>query len=205
MTRAALALYEVRNLTTAKRRRDYLSDALGFAETLETYHLNANTGLLCMAAKDAGDVILRLSPTYDDAIPNAHPVYLSALVRLASLTSDAKWRARADALFKAVAPFLRANVVGHAGVLNALDLRLRVKEIVTVGPKRAALYEAALAAPFIDRTVMDIESLDSVPRGHPAHAQAQMAEEAAAFVCSGGACSLPVRSAEGLRALLRAG
>ncbi len=205
MMRAALALFEIRNLTTATRRRDYLSDALGFAAALVAYHVDANTGLLCMAAKDAGDVLLRLSPTHDDAIPNAHPVYLSALVRLAGLTGDAKWLARADALFKAVAPFLRANVVGHAGVLNALDLRLRVKEIVTVGPKRAALYEAALAAPFIDRTVLDIESLDGVPRAHPAHAQAQMAAEAAAFVCSAGACSLPARDVEELRALLRAG
>ncbi|MGH6798204.1 MAG: thioredoxin domain-containing protein, partial [Roseiarcus sp.] len=199
MMRAALALYEARNLTMATRRRDYLSDALGFAEALETYHLNAETGLLCMAAKDAGDVILRLAPTYDDAIPNAHPVYLSALVRVAGLTGDAKWLARADALFKAVAPLLRANLVGHAGVLNALDLRLRGKEIVTVGPQRAALYQAALAAPFIDRTVMDIDSLDAGPDGHPAHAQAQMAGEAAAFVCSGGACSLPARDVEALR------
>ena len=55
-----------------------------------------------MTAKDAGDVILRLAPTADDAIPNAHPVYLSALVRLAGLTGDARWLARADALFEAV-------------------------------------------------------------------------------------------------------
>jgi uncharacterized protein YyaL (SSP411 family) len=201
MMRAAVALYEARNLPTAKRRRDYLSDALGFAEALKTYHFNAETGLLCMAAKDAGDVILRLSPTYDDAIPNAHPVYLSALVRLAGLTGDAQWLARADALFKAVAPSLPANLIGHAGVLNAFDLRLRGKEIVTVGPQRAALYQAAVAAPFIDRTVMDIDSLDAVPDGHPAHAQAQMAGEAAAFVCSGGACSLPARDVEELRRL----
>jgi uncharacterized protein len=202
MMRAALALYEARNLTTATTRRDYLSDAVGFAEALETYHLNAETGLLCMAAKDAGDVILRLSPTYDDAIPNAHPVYLSTLVRLAGLTGDAKWLARADALFKALAPSLHPNLIGHAGILNALDLRLRMKEIVTVGPQRAALYQAALAAPFIDRTVMDIGSLDAVPDGHPAHVQAQMAGEAAAFVCASGACSLPARDVDALRSVV---
>jgi uncharacterized protein YyaL (SSP411 family) len=202
MMRAALTLYEARNLTTGTGRRDYLSDAVGFAEALETYHLNAETGLLCMAAKDAGDVILRLSPTYDDAIPNAHPVYLSALVRLAGLTGDSSWLARADALFKALTPSLHPNLIGHAGVLNALDLRLRMKEIVTVGPQRAALYQAALAAPFIDRTVMDIDSLDGIPSGHPAHAQAQMAGEAAAFVCSNGACSLPARDVEALRSVV---
>jgi uncharacterized protein len=205
MMRAALAIYEARHVIGLSLSRDYLSDAIAFAGALETYHVDAKTGLLCMAAKDARDVILRLAPTADDAIPNAHPVFLTALARLAGLTGDVRWLARADALLKAIAPSLRANIVGHAGVLNALDLRLRVKEIVTVGPQRAALYAAALAAPFIDRTVMDIESLDGVPRGHPAHAQAQMAGEAAAFVCSGGACSLPARDVEQLLALLRAG
>ncbi len=198
MMRAALTLYEARHTNGLSVNHDYLADALAFAGALERYHVDPETGLLCMAARDAGDVILRLTPTADDAIPNAHPVYLSALVRLAGLTGDADWLARADAFFMAIAPSLRENIVGHAGVLNALDLRLRVKEIVTMGPRRAALYQAALAAPFIDRIVMDIETLDGVPDGHPAHAQAQMAGEAAAFVCSAGTCSLPARDVAAL-------
>ncbi|WOJ91131.1 thioredoxin domain-containing protein [Methylocapsa polymorpha] len=198
MIRAALALHEARNLPVFASipARDYLGDAIGWAEALEAYHVDAESGLLCMAAADATDVILRLSPTSDDAIPNAHPVYLSALVRLAGLSGDARWLKRVDALFQAVAPSVRTSFVGHAGILNALDLRLRAKEIVTAGPKRLGLYEAALGAPFIDRIVMDIDRPDQIAEGHPAKAQAQMAAEAAAFVCSGGACSLPVRSKE---------
>ncbi|VFU09936.1 thioredoxin domain-containing protein [Methylocella tundrae] len=205
MIQAALALHEARNLRGASiQSRDYLADAIGWAEALDAYHVDAKTGLICMAAKDAGDVILRLSPTTDDAIPNAHPVFLSALVRLAGLTGDEKWLARADRLFEATAPALRANVVGHAGILNALDLRLRVKEIATVGPARATLYDIALSTPFSDRIVMDIERAEDLPAGHPAHAQAQMAGEAAAFVCAEGACSAPARDAETLLRLLRA-
>ena len=128
--------------------RDYLADAIRFAEALETYHRDPQSGLLAMTAKDAGDVILRLAPTADDAIPNAHPVYLSALVRLAGLTGDTRWLARADALFEALSASVRGNLVAHAGILNALDFRLRAKEIVTVGPKRKRLYEAALGVPF---------------------------------------------------------
>ncbi len=48
-------------------------------------------------------------------------------------------------LFAALAPIARANLFGHAGVLNALDLRLNGLEIVTAGPERQKLYEAALA------------------------------------------------------------
>ena len=200
MIRAALALHEARNLPALASipARDYLADAIAWAEALEAYHVDPQTGLLCMAASDATDVILRLSPTSDDAIPNAHPVTLSALVRLAGLSGDARWLARADALFSAVAPSVRTSFVGHAGILNALDLRLRATEIVTAGPSRHELYAAALGAPFIDRIVMDLDRPEAIPEGHPAKAQAEMAGEAAAFICSGGACSLPVRTKEAL-------
>ena len=197
MMRAALALHEARNFGPPASR-DYLADAIGFAEALEVYHRDPQSGLLNMTAKDAGDVILRLAPTADDAIPNAHPVYLSALVRLAGLTGDARWFARADALFEALSASVRGNLVAHAGILNALDFRLRVKEIVTAGPQRKPLYEAALGVPFSGRIVMDIDRPEGIPEGHPAKAQVEAAGDGAAFVCSDGACSLPVRSVEAL-------
>ncbi len=199
MIRAALALHEARNLLPGLRpARDYLADAIAWAELLEAFHKDLQSGLLNMAASDASDVILRLAPTADDAIPNAHPVYLSALVRLAGLTGDPRWLARADALFEALAAPARAHLVGHAGVLNALDFRIRAKEIVTAGPKRAALYEAALGVPFTDRIVIDLGEDSTLAEGHPARAQFALAGEAAAFVCSGGTCSLPVAEKEAL-------
>ena len=199
MMGAALALHEARNFGPMPApARDYLADAIGWAEALETYHRDPESGLLAMPAKDADDVILRLAPTVDDAIPNAHPVYLSALVRLAGLTGGTQWLARADALFSASRAPVGGNLVGHAGILNALDFRLRAKEIVTAGASRKELYEAALAVPFTARIVMDLDQPEAIPEGHPARAQVELAGEAAAFVCSGGVCSLPVRDVEGL-------
>jgi len=200
MMRAALALYEARNLPglADTLKRDYLAEAIQFAEATLTYHLDETTGLLCMAAKDAKDVILRLSPTSDDAIPNAHPVFLTALIRLAGLTGDDKWLKQADALFDAVTPLMHKNYIGHAGILNALDLRVRVKEIVTAGPQRRDLYEAALKVPFISRIVMDLDQPEAMPDSHPAKAQSAMAGDAAAFVCTAGACSLPVKPSAAL-------
>ncbi len=207
MMRAALALHEARNLPGPGAPRDYLGDAIRWAEALDAWHVDPRTGLLCMSARDAGDVILRLAPTADDAIPNAHPVYLSALARLAALTGEARWLARADALFSALAPAVRANPIGHAGVFNALDFRLRAKEIVTAGSARGPLYEAALSAPFSERIVIDLDRPRDLPEGHPARAQAALAgegaESAAAFVCAEGTCSLPVRDVESLTALVR--
>ena len=199
MMSAALALHEARNWPDLSlTHRDYLADAIRWAEVIETHHVDQQTGLLCMAAKDATDVIVRLSPTPDDAIPNAHPVLLTALTRLAGLSGDARWLKRADVLFKAVESATSANSVGHAGVLNALDLRLRGKEIVTSGPKRLELYRAALATPFTERVVVDIDSAEQIPAGHPARAQSEAAGDAAAFVCSAGTCSLPARDTQAL-------
>ena len=199
MIRAALALHETRNFAPAVvAARDYLADAIAWAEALETYHADPESGLLNMAAKDAGDVILRLAPTGDDAIPNAHPVFLSALVRLGGLTGEARWLGRADELFAALGAAARSNFVGHAGILNALDFRLRAKEIVTVGARRKALYEAALGVPFSGRIVVDIDRPDEIPEGHPAKAQVDLAGDAAAFICAGGTCSLPVRDTQAL-------
>jgi hypothetical protein len=199
LIRAALALHETRNWAPALvSARDYVADAIAWAEALETYHADPESGLLNMAAKDAGDVILRLAPTGDDAIPNAHPVYLSALVRLGGLTGEARWLARADEFFEALSATVRSNFVGHAGILNALDFRLRAKEIVTVGARRKALYEAALGVPFTGRIVVDIDRPDEIPEGHPAKAQVALAGGAAAFICAGGTCSLPVRDKQAL-------
>jgi uncharacterized protein len=199
MIRAALAFHETRNFAPAVvAARDYLADAIAWAAALETYHADPESGLLNMAAKDAGDVILRLAPTADDAIPNAHPVYLSALVRLGGLTGDARWLARADELFAALGAAARSNFVGHAGILNALDFRLRAKEIVTVGARRKALYDVALGVPFSGRIVVDIDRPDEIPDGHPAKAQVALAGDAAAFICAGGTCSLPVRDKQAL-------
>jgi len=204
MIRAALALHEARHLAglPAPLTYDYLTDAIAWAEAMQTYHIDTTTGLVCMAAKDATDVIMRLAPTHDDAIPNAHPVYLAALVRLAGLTGDDSWLKRADALFDALSPAVRTSYVGHAGILNALDLRLRAKEIVTAGPQRQALYDVALASPFFERIVFDLDQPEHMPDGHPAKAQAAMAGDAAAFVCAAGACSLPVRDVASLKEMV---
>jgi hypothetical protein len=194
MLRAALALYEARHMAGANPpARDTLADAIAFAEAMRDDYLDPATGLIAMSTAGASDVIMRLAPTTDDAIPNAHPVYVSALIRLHGLTGDEQWLKLADQLLVTLAPFVRANFVGHAGILNALDLRLYGLEIVTAGAERKALYEAALAIPFDHRMVFDLDRPDAVPENHPAAAQAKIAGAAAAFVCAAGTCSLPVK------------
>ncbi len=202
MARAALALAEARG-TAAER--DYTGEAAALLDSLLAFHRDEASGLLAMAATDAGDVILRLKPTADDAIPNAHPVALDAMLRLAALTGEERWREAADDLFAALAGAVRTNTIGHVGTLNALDLRLRGTEIVVAGPDRAALRDVALATPWLARTVLDLADADALPADHPARAQVAAAGSGAAFVCRSGACSLPSHDAAALQAALATG
>jgi len=205
MLRAALALHEARHMSGAELPSyDYLADAIAWAAAVRDDYLDPASGLLAMSTADASDVILRLAPTSDDAIPNAHPVYLTALIRLAGLSGDDAWLTLADQLLATLAPFAQANFAGHAGILNAFDLRLNGLEIVTAGPDRKALYEAALAIPFDRRIVFDLDSPEMVRESHPAAAQASLAGAAAAFVCAKGTCSLPVHDVAGLEAQVAA-
>ena len=197
MARSALALAEA-----GAAARDYRSDAEALLETLLHRHRDPVTGLLCMAASDASDVILRLKPTTDDAIPNVHAVALDAMARLATATGSARWLDAADDLFDCLASAIQGNFVSHAGVMNALDLRLRGRSVVCAGSARTALRDAALAASYLTRTVVDLADVDSLPADHPAHAQIAAAGAGAAFVCRHGTCSLPLRTVGDLQAAL---
>ena len=78
----------------------------------------------------------------------------SNLVRLAVLTGDEHWRAKADRLIEGILSAAERNLFGHMALLNALDLRLRAAEIVVTGPEAERFAQAALKLPFLDRIVL---------------------------------------------------
>ena len=86
----------------------------------------------------------------------------------------------------------------HVALLNALDLRLRAAEIVVVGSgqRAEALAAAALKLPFLDRIVLRAPSAEALPPLHPAQEKIKAASGAAAFICVGERCSLPVTEPE---------
>ena len=79
-------------------------------------------------------------------------------------------------------------------MLNALDLRLRGAEIVVTGTGEGAdqLLAAARRLPFVDRIVLRAPSVAALSPAHPAQAKLHATGDAAAFVCVGETCSLPV-------------
>jgi uncharacterized protein YyaL (SSP411 family) len=198
MTAAALALYE------ATQEREYLERAETWQATLDRHYANKETGGYYLAADDAVDLVVRPSPTTDDAIPNAIAIVARNLVRLAIFTGHHDWRDQADRLFEGVLSRAGENLFGHLALLNALDFRLRAAEIVVTGSDRQAteLLAAARKFPFLDTVVLPAS--DALPKAHPAQEKIKASAESSAFVCVGETCSLPVMSLQALAAALDA-
>jgi hypothetical protein len=208
MMRAALALAEASagdDAGAAPASARYLAFAQRWAAILEAHHLDPATGVLATAANDARDVVIRAVSTGDDATPNANAVYATALLRMAAIAGDDSLRQRADRLIAAVAPRALAEPDRHAALMNALDFRLRGVEIQIAGPEPQALLRAALAVPFLDRTVRLADPL-ALPADEPgslAEALKQKRSRAEAFVCAGERCSLPISDASQIAERIR--
>jgi len=196
MIRAALALYE------ATADRAYLDRALAWQRAFDR-HYGDPAGYF-LTAGDAQGLVVRPAPTHDEATPNANALAAQNLIRLAVLAGDESWRAAADRLFDGIFPKAFANLVAHAALLNALDFRLRAAEIVVTGENADQLFAAALALPFLDRVVLRAPSADALTPLHPARAKLAAHAGAAAFVCVGERCSLPVTEPQQLAAAVAA-
>jgi hypothetical protein len=186
MVRAALALHE------ATGQAGYLQQALAWQRAFDAHYANPQNGGYYLTAADAEGLVVRPAATSDDAIPNPNALAAENLLRLAALTGDNGWRERADRLIEGVLAAAADNLLSHAALLNALDLRLHGAEIVVTGPDHARFADAALRLPFINRIVLRAASAGALAPGHPAQAKLAAGPASAAFVCVGQACSLPV-------------
>jgi uncharacterized protein len=198
MIRAALALYE------ATGERPYLERALSCQQAFDAHYVDPDTGGYYLSADDASDLLLRPHSTVDDATPNPNAVAAQNLVRLAVLSGDDAWRAKADRLIEGILSAAERNLFGHVALLNALDLRLRGAEIVLTGPDADRLARAALKLPFLDRIVLRAGSAGDLPATHPAQEKLKAGSGSAAFVCVGERCSLPVTEANAIAAAVAA-
>lgn len=186
MIRAALALNE------ATGQASYLERALAWQRAFDTHYANPGNGGYFLTADDAEGLVVRPSSTSDDATPNPNSIAAQNLIRLAALTGDASWREQADRLFDGVIAGGADQLLQHAALLNALDLRLNAAEIVLTGPDHERFAQAALKLPFVNRVMLRAPSADALPSNHPAQAKIAAAAGSAAFVCVGETCSLPV-------------
>jgi uncharacterized protein YyaL (SSP411 family) len=197
MIRAGLALHE------ATGEGAWLAQAINWHDLLEHHHADTEHGGYFLTADDAEGLIVRPHSTVDDAIPNHNGLIAQNLVRLAVLTGDERYRAKADAMLAAILPRAADNLFGHLSLLNALDMRLTASEIVIVGTgaEADALLAAARRLPHANRIIRQAGSGEALASNHPAQAKLASLNGTAAFVCSGQTCSLPVTDPDALTQL----
>ena len=195
MIRAALSLHE------ATQEASYITQAQQWARSLIAFHTDAATGMLYTAAADAAGILLRLAPTSDDAVPNAHGPWLHGLVHLGVVTGDPAWLARADALFCQLAADALGQGLNHSAILNAFDFRMRFAH-VAISEAGGVLRAEALQHALLNRVIEQIAPGTGAVRAAPAVAALAQLAMPVAVVCRNETCSLPVRDAVGLRAVL---
>jgi len=200
MIRAALALHE------ATGKRAYLDRALAWQRALDRDYANAETGTYYLTAADAEGLVVRPAATTDEATPNHNAVSAQNLIRLAVLAGDDAGREKADKLIAAIAPLVAENPYMHIALLNAIDLRLRVAQIVVTGQgaQAHALLAVARRRPPLDRIVVEGQSADMLAPAHPARDKIAQAHSARAYICVGETCSLPVTDPKALAAAIEA-
>ncbi|KQW19442.1 thymidylate kinase [Afipia sp. Root123D2] len=194
MVRAALALFE------ATGEGPYLDKALAWQRSLDAHYSDAKHGGYYLTADDAEGLIVRPHSTVDDAIPNHTGLIAQNLARLSVLTGDDQWRIKTTELFAAILPKATENMFGHLSLLNALDLHLTGVEIVVVGQgaDADALLTVARKLPHATTIILHAPNENALPAEHPARAKIAASAGAAAFVCRGQSCSLPVTTPENL-------
>ncbi|MCW3473651.1 thioredoxin domain-containing protein [Limobrevibacterium gyesilva] len=191
MARAALALHEATGDVVR------LDQARAIVEAAETWFADAGASYFTTAS-DAADVPFgaegRPRTPADNATPSGNGLMAEVLARLYHLTGETRWRDRAEAALTAFSG-LGDSLSAAPTLLAAADLLEDGATVVVTGapnaPATQALLAAALAAPDPAVTVLRAGTPDAVPSTHPAYGKAT-GGQAAAYLCRGGVCGLPL-------------
>jgi hypothetical protein len=202
LARAAITLYEV----TGKAA--YLNQAETLVAEADRWYWDESGGGYFFTAADARDLITRTKTAHDNATPSGNGLMAQILTRLYYLTGEARYRDRAAATIGAFAGELSKNFFPLATLLNAAEWLASALQVVISGPSgdagTAALRRAVATAASLPNLVLQlVEPNGALPTSHPAHGKGIVNGQAAAYICVGPTCSLPVTDPAGLAEQLR--
>ncbi len=196
LCRAALALYE------ATSDIAYLAQVRDWVAVLDLHHWDSAEGGYFFAADDTQDLIARVKTANDAAVPSGNGTMVGVLTRLALFTGEAAYRRRADEIIAVFAGELGRNFFPLATLINNAELAMRPLQIVLVGeptdPGFAALRQAVYQVSLPDRVVLNVAPGEALPPDHPAYGKGLVGGRAAAYVCDGPVCSLPLTEPQAL-------
>ena len=197
MAAAAVTLHEV----TGERR--FVERAIAWIDAAARDFRDPALGGHFLTSAGQDDLIVRAKSAHDGPVPGANATLLEVQAALFALTGEDRFRRLADETARCFAGEVRRSPAAHMGLLAANLLRLNPVQVVILdGAGRAALEHAAWSTPLPAAVVSVVGNPAGLPAGHPARGKTAPAGRAAAFVCVGPVCGLPVSDADGLRARL---
>ncbi|MFQ5783648.1 MAG: thioredoxin domain-containing protein [Alphaproteobacteria bacterium] len=200
MARGALALYD------ATGDSAYPEQAEAWVAIADRHYWDDETGGYFFAADDAERLIVRTKSAADSAVPSGNATMVAVLARLHALTAKPDYRARAERIIAAFGHEAQQNPVALCGLVNANELLSAAVLVVVVGEADDAATRGLISAVFAsnapNRVLARIAPGSALPATHPAAGKGLVDGRAAAYVCAGQTCSLPLTDPAGLRAAL---
>jgi len=200
-----LALYEA----TFEPR--WLSEARVLADQVMEQFWDPAQNAFFDTAAGHEQLIVRPRDFFDNATPSGNSLAADVLLRLAKLTGEERYEARARTAIKPLAEVAARHANGFGRLLCALDFAVStIKEVAIIGrqddPATRSLIEAAFS-PYVPHKVV----AGAAPGDHDAIAATPLLAarglvngRPAAYVCVGFACQAPAADPRQLREELNA-
>ena len=178
-----------------------LKPAIGLA-ILDRHYWDPAGGGYFFAADDTEALIARAKTASDSAVPAGNGTLVGVLTRLAILTGDDFYRRRAEAIVETFSGELAHNFFPLATLLNNAEVLAETVQIVLVGENGDAAFDALRHAVYSvslpNRVVLALPPDRDLLTDHPAYGKGLVEGHAAAYLCIGPVCSLPLTDPEKL-------
>jgi hypothetical protein len=173
----------------------FLATATSLADALVSHHWNEDAGALNFASSQATELIARPCFGHDDATPNANAVMQSNFARLALLTGDRAYEAKARSIHESFAAQAISNPFGYAAFFEAsLDLLDPIQAIVAGArddPSTPSLLARVIRDTGPDCIVGHVAAASELPSDHPAARKEPAGGKPRLYLCRGQVCAAP--------------
>jgi uncharacterized protein YyaL (SSP411 family) len=196
----AFLLNAALELMQAEFRKVDLGFAVQLADALLERFEDKRQGGFFFTSHDHEALIQRSKPTQDDSMPSGNGIAAQALLILAMVTGNEKYRAAAERSLKLFFPLLQRAASYHCSLCTALSGLLQPSGLLVLRGKEAGVWQAALRQRYLPDVM--VVALKEEAAGLPEAMAKPWSEQTTAWLCRGTQCLPPVRNLDELLRVL---
>jgi uncharacterized protein len=167
-----------------------LAFAVQLADALLARFEEKGRGGFFFTSHDHEALIQRSKTGQDDATPSGNGIAAQALLRLALLTGDGKYRAAAERSLRLFFPAMRQAASYHCSLCTALAEYLRPASLLVLRGKEAEAWQTALRMRYLPDMLVVVLNEDAA--GLPEALDKSHSEQTTAWLCRGTQCLPPI-------------